>query len=88
MRPIDHGADIVVHSATKWIGGHGTTIGGVVIDAGKFDWGSKRFPQMNEPAPGYHGLKFWDAIGAATFITRVRGMIHFIPKFTNSWKSQ
>jgi O-acetylhomoserine/O-acetylserine sulfhydrylase len=73
-RPIDHGADIVVHSATKWIGGHGTTIAGVVIDSGKFDWGKngKRFPEMVEPSPGYHGLKFWDAFGAITFAIRVR----------------
>ncbi|KAI9647445.1 Homocysteine/cysteine synthase [Ciborinia camelliae] len=73
-RPIDHGADIVVHSATKWIGGHGTTIGGVVVDSGNFDWGKngKRFPEMVEPSPGYHGLKFWDTFGPDTFITRVR----------------
>ncbi|CAN8103751.1 unnamed protein product [Discula destructiva] len=74
IRPIDHGADIVVHSATKWIGGHGTTIGGVVIDSGKFDWGkhAKRFPQMVEPSAGYHGLKFWETFGPITFIIRVR----------------
>lgn len=73
-RPIDHGADIVVHSATKWIGGHGTTIGGVVVDSGKFDWGknAKRFPQMNDPSEGYHGLKFWDTFGPITFAIRVR----------------
>ena len=75
-RPIDHGADIVVHSATKWIGGHGTTIGGVVVDAGKFDWGTpearKRYPQMTEPSDGYHGLKFYDAFGPITFIIRLR----------------
>lgn len=64
----------MVHSATKWIGGHGTTIGGVVIDAGKFDWGkhAKRFPQMVEPSDGYHGLKFWETFGPITFIIRVR----------------
>lgn len=76
IRPIDHGADIVVHSATKWIGGHGTTVGGVIVDAGKFDWGTpdarKRFPQMTEPSDGYHGLKFWDTFGAITFIIRLR----------------
>ncbi|KAE8825310.1 hypothetical protein PTNB73_08309 [Pyrenophora teres f. teres] len=74
IRPIDHGADIVVHSATKWIGGHGTTIGGVIVDGGKFDWGKhgKRFPQMVEPSDGYHGLKFWDTFGAITFIIRAR----------------
>ncbi|KAK6430325.1 Homocysteine/cysteine synthase [Oleoguttula sp. CCFEE 5521] len=75
-RPIDHGVDIVIHSATKWIGGHGTTIGGVVVDSGKFDWGTpearKRFPQMSEPSDGYHGLKFWDTFGAITFIIRLR----------------
>ncbi|KAI4100827.1 MAG: hypothetical protein L6R37_005226 [Teloschistes peruensis] len=73
-RPIDHGADIVVHSATKWIGGHGTTIGGVIVDSGKFDWGknAKRFPQFNDPAEGYHGLKFWDTFGPITFAIRVR----------------
>ncbi|KAK5661496.1 hypothetical protein OQA88_11400 [Cercophora sp. LCS_1] len=74
VRPIDHGADIVVHSATKWIGGHGTTIGGVIVDSGKFDWGKHgaRFPQMVEPSEGYHGLKFWETFGAITFIIRVR----------------
>lgn len=73
-RPIDHGADIVVHSATKWIGGHGTTIGGVLIDSGKFDWGkhSKRFPEMNAPSQGYHGLKFWDTFGPIAYIIRAR----------------
>ncbi|PQE29780.1 O-acetylhomoserine (thiol)-lyase protein [Rutstroemia sp. NJR-2017a WRK4] len=73
-RPIDHGADIVVQSATKWIGGHGTTIGGVVVDAGKFDWGKhgKRFPEMVEPSEGYHGMKFWETFGPATFAVRVR----------------
>jgi len=73
-RPIDHGADIVVHSATKWIGGHGTTIGGVVVDRGKFDWGKNaaRFPQFNDPSEGYHGLKFWDTFGPITFAIRVR----------------
>ncbi|KAI9815691.1 MAG: Homocysteine synthase [Pycnora praestabilis] len=73
-RPIDHGVDIVVHSATKWIGGHGTTIGGVIVDSGKFDWGkhAARFPQMNEPAAGYHGLKFFDTFGAITFAIRLR----------------
>ncbi|KAH8593720.1 Cys/Met metabolism PLP-dependent enzyme-domain-containing protein [Bisporella sp. PMI_857] len=74
VRPIEHGADIVVHSATKWIGGHGTTIGGVVVDSGKFDWGKhgKRFPEMVEPSDGYHGLKFWETFGPITFAIRVR----------------
>ncbi|EYE95864.1 O-acetylhomoserine aminocarboxypropyltransferase/cysteine synthase family protein [Aspergillus ruber CBS 135680] len=73
-RPIDHGADIVVHSATKWIGGHGTTIAGVVVDSGKFDWGkhAARFPQFVEPSAGYHGLKFWETFGPLTFAIRVR----------------
>ncbi|KAI8955883.1 Cys/Met metabolism PLP-dependent enzyme-domain-containing protein [Xylaria longipes] len=74
VRPIEHGADIVVHSATKWIGGHGTTIGGVIVDSGKFDWGANaaRFPHMVEPSEGYHGLKFWDTFGPITFIIRAR----------------
>ncbi|KAK3321061.1 Cys/Met metabolism PLP-dependent enzyme-domain-containing protein [Cercophora scortea] len=74
IRPIEHGADIVVHSATKWIGGHGTTIGGVIVDSGKFNWGANaaRFPHMVEPSPGYHGLKFWETFGPLTFILRVR----------------
>ncbi|WFC93511.1 adenosylmethionine cyclotransferase [Malassezia brasiliensis] len=76
IRPIDHGADIVVHSATKWIGGHGTTIAGVVIDSGKFDWGkSGRFPQFTEPSEGYHGLRFWETLGNQTFIAYVRVVI-------------
>ncbi|MCC6650932.1 MAG: O-acetylhomoserine aminocarboxypropyltransferase/cysteine synthase [Candidatus Eisenbacteria bacterium] len=63
VRPIEHGADIVVASATKWIGGHGTAIGGVLVDAGTFDWGNGRFPLFTEPAPGYHGLDFWEVFG-------------------------
>lgn len=62
-RPIDHGADVVVQSATKWIGGHGTSIGGVIVDSGKFDWGDGKFPLFSEPAPGYHGLNFAEAFG-------------------------
>ncbi|KAL5332710.1 OAH sulfhydrylase [Aspergillus crustosus] len=74
VRPIDRGADIVVHSATKWIGGHGTTIGGVVIDSGKFDWGKNaaRFPQFTQPSEGYHGLNFWETFGSIAFAIRVR----------------
>ncbi|KAH0610880.1 uncharacterized protein H6S33_011307 [Morchella sextelata] len=74
VRPIEHGADIVVNSATKWIGGHGTTIAGVVVDSGKFDWGknAKRFPQFVEPSEGYHGLKFWETFGPISFAIRVR----------------
>ncbi|KDE05428.1 O-acetylhomoserine (thiol)-lyase [Microbotryum lychnidis-dioicae p1A1 Lamole] len=72
-RPIDHGADIVVESATKWIGGHGTTIGGVIIDSGKFDWAaSGRFPSFTEPSPGYHGLKFSETFGNIAYAIRVR----------------
>ena len=77
-RPIDHGADIVVESATKWIGGHGTSIGGVIVDSGKFDWGNGNFPIFTEPSPGYHGLKFWDVFGSKgpfgniAFIIRAR----------------
>ncbi len=62
-RPIEHGADVVVASATKWIGGHGTSIGGIVVDSGRFDWGNGRFPLFTEPAPGYHGLDFWETFG-------------------------
>ena len=65
-RPIDFGADIVVASATKWIGGHGTAIGGVIVDAGKFNWGNGKHPLFTEPAPGYHGLDFWEVFGAAS----------------------
>ena len=64
FRPIEHGANIVVESATKWIGGHGTSIGGVVVDAGNFNWANGKFPQYTEPSEGYHGLKFWDVFGA------------------------
>jgi O-acetylhomoserine/O-acetylserine sulfhydrylase len=77
-RPIEHGADIVVHSATKWIGGHGTSIGGVIVDSGKFNWGNGNFPIFTEPSPGYHGLKFWEVFGTGgpfgniAFIIRAR----------------
>jgi O-acetylhomoserine (thiol)-lyase len=71
FRPLDHGADIVVHSATKFIGGHGTTIGGVLVDGGKFDWASGRFPQYTTPDQSYHGLKFAD-LGAAAYILKAR----------------
>ena len=62
-RPIEYGADILVHSATKWIGGHGTSIGGVIVDSGKFNWGNGKFPIFTEPSPGYHGLNFWEVFG-------------------------
>lgn len=63
FRPLDHGANIVVESATKWIGGHGTSIGGVIVDGGNYNWGNGKFPQFTEPSEGYHGLKFWDIFG-------------------------
>jgi O-acetylhomoserine/O-acetylserine sulfhydrylase len=63
FRPIEHGANVVVESATKWIGGHGTSIGGVIVDGGNYNWGNGKFPQFTEPSEGYHGLKFWDVFG-------------------------
>jgi len=72
VRPIEHGADIVVASATKWIGGHGTTIGGIIVDSGKFPWNNGRFPDFTEPSPGYHGLKFHDVFGPLAFIIKAR----------------
>ncbi len=76
IRPIEYGADIVVHSATKFIGGHGTSLGGVIVDSGKFDWvASGKFPQLTEPEPCYHGLRFVDAAGAAAYITRIRAVL-------------
>lgn len=76
IRPIEHGADIVVHSATKFIGGHGTSLGGVIVDSGKFDWvGSGKFPQLTEPDTSYHGVRFTDAAGPAAYITRIRAIL-------------
>lgn len=76
VRPIEYGADIVVHSATKFIGGHGTTIGGVIVDSGKFDWeASGRFPSLTEPNPSYHGISFTKAAGAAAFVTKIRAIL-------------
>lgn len=73
LRPIEYGADVVVHSATKFIGGHGTSIGGVIIDSGKFDWAaSGKFPSLTEPNPSYHGISFTKAVGAAAYITKIR----------------
>ncbi len=73
LRPIEYGADIVVHSATKFIGGHGTSIGGVIVDSGKFDWAaSGRFPYLTEPDPSYHGVKFTEAVGPLAYIVKVR----------------
>ena len=76
LRPIEHGADIVVHSATKFIGGHGTAIGGVIVDSGKFDWeASGKFPALTEPDPSYHGVSFTKAAGQAAFVTRIRATL-------------
>jgi O-acetylhomoserine (thiol)-lyase len=72
-RPIEHGADIVVHSLTKFIGGHGTSIGGCIVDSGKFDWSaSGKFPMLTEPDPSYHGLKYWEAVGPIAYIIKAR----------------
>ncbi|ANT65345.1 MULTISPECIES: O-acetylhomoserine aminocarboxypropyltransferase/cysteine synthase family protein [Prosthecochloris] len=71
-RPLDHGADIVVASATKWIGGHGTSMGGIIIDSGRFDWMNGKFPRLSEPSPGYHGLCFGESFGNLAFITSAR----------------
>src|SRR5579863_1968090 len=71
-RPFEHGADVVVHSATKFIGGHGTTIGGVVVESGRFDWGNGHFPRMTEPVASYGGLRFWDNFGEYGFCTQLR----------------
>lgn len=77
IRPIEHGADIVVESATKFIGGHGTTLGGVIVDAGTFDWGAypEKYPQLTQPDPSYNGISFAEAAGKAAFITRIRAII-------------
>lgn len=76
VRPIEYGADIVVHSATKFIGGHGTTIGGVIVDSGKFDWeASGKFPALTEPNPSYHGISFTKAAGKAAFVTKIRAIL-------------
>ena len=76
IRPIEHGADIVVHSATKFIGGHGTSLGGVVVDGGTFDWAkSGRYPWISEPNPSYHGVKFTEAAGPAAFVTYIRAIL-------------
>ena len=78
FRPLEHGANVVVESATKWIGGHGTSVGGVIVDGGNFNWGNGKFPQFTEPSEGYHGLKFWETFGEGSpfgniaFILRAR----------------
>ena len=76
IRPLEHGADIVVHSATKFLGGHGTSLGGVIVDGGKFDWKQNdKFPTLSNPDPSYHGIVFADAVGAAAYVTRIRAVI-------------
>lgn len=76
VRPIEHGADIVVHSATKFLGGHGTTLGGIIVDSGKFDWSkSGKYPAIAEPNPSYHGVSFTEAAGAAAFVTYIRAVL-------------
>lgn len=76
IRPIEHGADIVVHSATKFIGGHGTTLGGIIVDSGKFDWKkSGKYPQIADANPSYHGISFADAVGAAAYVTYIRAIL-------------
>ncbi len=76
IRPIEHGADIVVHSATKFIGGHGTTLGGIIVESGKFDWkASGKYPNIASPNPSYHGISFYDAVGPAAFVTYIRAIL-------------
>lgn len=76
IRPMEHGADIVVHSATKFIGGHGTSLGGIIVDSGKFDWAaSGKFPQLTEPDPNYHGVRFVEAADAAAYVLRIRAVL-------------
>jgi len=76
IRPIEHGADIVVHSATKFLGGHGTTLGGVIVESGKFNWkASGKYPNLAEPNPSYHGISFFDAVGPAAFVTYIRAIL-------------
>ncbi len=76
IRPIEHGADIVVHSATKFIGGHGTTLGGVIVESGKFNWkASGKYPDIADPNPSYHGVSFYDAVGSAAFVTYIRAIL-------------
>ena len=92
LRPIEYGANVVVQSATKWIGGHGTSIGGVIVDAGNYNWGNGKFPQFTEPSEGYHGLKFWDVFGegnplglpniAFAIRARVEGLRDFGPSLS------
>jgi len=83
-RPIEHGADVVLHSATKFLGGHGTTIGGIIVDSGRFPWNKGNFPQLLEPSPGYHGMKFFETFGGLAFIlkARVEGLRDFGPSLS------
>ena len=74
LRPIDHGADVVVESATKWIGGHGTSLGGVIVDAGTFDWGNGKFPLMSQPSAAYHGIVYWDVFGFGSDTCKLLGV--------------
>ena len=75
IRPLEHGADIVVHSATKFIGGHGTSLGGIIVDGGKFNWKNGKFPAISDPNPSYHGVSFPDAVGPAAFVTYIRAIL-------------
>ncbi len=75
FRPLEHGADIVVESATKFIGGHGTVLGGVIVEGDGFDWGNGKFPGLSEPDPSYHGISFWKALGNVAFVTRIRAIL-------------
>ena len=77
IRPLEHGADIVVHSATKFLGGHGTSLGGIIVDGGRFDWQAEaqKFPTLAQPDPSYHGIVFAEAVGAAAFVTRIRAVL-------------
>ena len=76
IRPIEHGADIVVHSATKFLGGHGTTLGGIIVESGRFDWSAGgKYPQIAAPNPSYHGVSFYDVVGPAAFVTYIRAIL-------------
>lgn len=75
FRPLEHGADVVVESATKFIGGHGTVLGGVIIEGDGFNWGNGKFPGLSEPDPSYHGISFWEALGNVSFVTRIRAIL-------------
>lgn len=75
LRPFEHGADVVVHSATKFIGGHGTTLGGVIVEKGDFNWANGKFPGLSEPSAGYHGIRFCEAVPHAAFVTRIRAVL-------------